>query len=154
MKSIAISLHRASGKAYRFLSKLFILPSKAALHSYISQMPTAAGISQGALHIIKSKVAHMSEQEKLCTLCMDEVSLKTNLYYDVTKDRVVGLEDFQQGYRTNKVATSALVFFIRSISGKWKQPLGYALVNGGCPTDERSNRRVGRHWIKSSRCHV
>ena len=66
-------------------------------------MPAATGISQGALH------------------------------YDISRDIIVGLEDFGSGTRTNKVANSALVFLLRSISGKWKQPLGYVLVNGGCP---------------------
>ena len=32
------------------------------------------------------------------------------------------------------MATSALTLMVRSISGKWKQPIGYVLVNGGCPT--------------------
>ena len=118
MKSIAVSLYHASGKAYRMLSKLFILPSKASLRKYISKMPAATGISQGALNIIKRKVDSMSEMDKLCTLCMDEISLKTNLYYDISKDKIVGLEDFGSGTRTNKVANSVLVFLLRSISGK------------------------------------
>ena len=42
----------------------------------------------------------MSESEKLCTLCMDEISLKTNLHYDISKDIIVGLEDFGSGTRT------------------------------------------------------
>ena len=136
MKSIAVSLYHASGKAYKMLSKLFILPSKTSLRRYISKMPTATGISQGALNIIKKKVDSMKDDEKLCTLCMDEISLKTNLYYDISNDKIIGLEDFGNGTRTNKVANSALVILLRSISGKWKQPLGYALVNEGCPTKE------------------
>lgn len=91
MKSIAVSLYHASGKAYRVLSKLFILPTKSSLRRYISRMPAATGISQGALNIIKKKVDNVNQQEKLCTLCMDEVCLKTNLYYDITKDRIIGL---------------------------------------------------------------
>ena len=78
----------------------------------------------------------MNEQEKICTLCMDEISLKTNLFYDIPADKIVGLEDFGSNYRTNKVATSALVFLVRSITGNWKQPLGYVLVNGACDKDE------------------
>ena len=53
MKSIAVSLYHASGKVYRILSKLFILPTKSSLFCYISKMPAATGISQGALNIIK-----------------------------------------------------------------------------------------------------
>ena len=57
----------------------------------ISRMPAATGISHGALKIIKKMVDSMNEREKLCILCMDEVSLKTNLFYDRTKDMIVGL---------------------------------------------------------------
>ena len=45
---------------------------------------------------------------------MDELSLKTNLFYDVKKDRIVGLEDFGCGTRTNKVANQALSFFFEA----------------------------------------
>ena len=79
-------------------------------------MPAASGISQGALNIIRNKVSHMNAQEKLCTLCMDEVSLKIHLFYDLPGDKIVALEDFGGGYRTNKVATSALVLLARVIT--------------------------------------
>ena len=115
------------------LSKLFILPTKTSLRQYISKLPATPGFSQGALNIIKSKVLHMNEQEKICTLCMDEISLKTNLFYDIPGDKIVG---FGSNYRTNKVATSALVFLVCSITGNWKQSLGYVLVNGACDKDE------------------
>ena len=76
----------------------------------------------------------MNPLEKECNLCMDEISLKTNLFYSVPSDKIIGLEDFGS-YRTNKVAMSAFVLLIRSISGNWKQPLAYYLVNGGSPRD-------------------
>ena len=40
----------------------------------------------------------MNEQEKLCTLCMDEISIKQHLYYDITRDKITDLEDFGSGY--------------------------------------------------------
>ena len=49
---------------------------------------------------------------------------------------IVGLDDFGSGARTNKVTNQVLVILLRSISEKWKQPLGYALVNDGCPREE------------------
>ena len=72
----------------------------------------ATGIPQATLNLLKEKVAHMNEMEKLCTLCVDEISLKTHLFYNVSDDKIVGVEDFGGGYRTNKVATSALVFML------------------------------------------
>ena len=93
LKSLAISIYHTSGKAYRMLSKLFILLTKTSLRRYISKLPATPGFSQGTLNIIKSKVSHMNEEEKICSLCMDEISLKTNLYYDIPGDKIVGLDD-------------------------------------------------------------
>ena len=135
MKTLALSVYHASGKAYNVLSKLFVLPKKATLKRYIAKIPTSAGISQGVLKAIQQKVAHMNDMKKLCTLCIDEISLKIHLYYSIPADKIIGLEDFGGGYRSNKIATSALTILIRSISGNWKQPIGYALVNGSCSTD-------------------
>ena len=39
----------------------------------------------------------MNELEYLCTLCMHEVSLKSNLFYDITKCMTAVLEDFGSG---------------------------------------------------------
>ena len=78
----------------------------------------------------------MEESCRLCTLTMDEISLKANLQYDPVKDEVVGFEDFGNGDRTDNIATSALVFMARGIKDNWKQPLGYLLVNESCPCDK------------------
>ena len=87
----------------------------------------AAGIPQATLNLLKQKISHMSEMEKLCTLCVDEVSLKKHLFYSTGDDQIVGLEDFGGGYRTNKVATSALVLLVRSISGGGSSHLAMCL---------------------------
>ena len=136
LKSLAISIYHASGKAYRLLSKLFILPTKSSPFRYISKMQLCQVFSQGAFNIIKSNVSHLPDQEKLVTICMDEIALRTHLFYDIKADKIVRLEDYRSGQRTNKVATSGLVFLVHSISGRWKQLLGYVLVNGACPKDE------------------
>ena len=73
------------------------------------------GLPKIAKQMITTKVSTMSESGKVCTLTMDEVSLKANLQYDQAKDEVVGVEDFGDGERSNKVATAALVFMARGI---------------------------------------
>ena len=83
--------------------------------------------------IIASKVKLMNEAGRVCTITMDELSIKANLQYDQTTDKVIGVEDFGDGKGTAKVATSALVFMARGIKENWKQPLGYVLVNESCP---------------------
>ena len=66
---------------------------------------------------------------------MDEISLKTSLVYNSAKDEVVGVEDLGDGKRSERLATSAIVFMARGITGNWKQPLGYYLVHETCSSD-------------------
>ena len=82
MKSLAISLYHASGKAYRLLAKLFILPSKSSLKNYISRLPTEAGISQETLNTIKQKVTHMSDMDKFAHFAWMKCLSKL-IYYTV-----------------------------------------------------------------------
>ena len=61
--------------------------------------------------------------EKVCVLVMDEVSLKEGLSYDVSEDKIEGLEDF--GELARHVANQGLVFMVRGLSKNWKQPIAY-----------------------------
>jgi hypothetical protein len=102
---------------------------------WVSSFPTSSGLPKIAKEMIATKAKMMNESGKLCTLTMDEVSLKANLQYDQSKDEVTGIEDFGEGDRSSKVATAALVFMARGIKENWKQPLGYVLVNEACPSE-------------------
>jgi hypothetical protein len=70
----------------------------------------------------------MDENAKLCTISMDEMSLKVNIAYDSSKDEIIGLKDFRDGEKGTDLASSALVFMPRGVLEKWKQPLGYLQV--------------------------
>ena len=136
MKAFALSLHHISGKAYQLLKKFFKLPSKSSLKKWVTGLPVSAGMTEMAKKFLERKVQVMEESCKLCTLTMDEISLKANLQYDTAKDEVVGIEDFGNGDRTDNIATSALVFMARGIKDNWKQPIGYLLVNESCPSEK------------------
>ena len=136
MKAFALSLHHISGKAYRLLAKFFRLPSRSSLKRWVTGLPLSAGMTTMAKEYLENKVKVMEESCRLCTLTMDEISLKANLQYDPVKDEVVGIEDFGNGDRTDNIATSALVFMARGIKDNWKQPLGYLLVNESCPCEK------------------
>ena len=60
---------------------------------------------------------------------MDEISLKKHIFYDASKDTLVGLEDLGTGISSGKMATSALVLMVRGIVHNWKQPLAYYLMS-------------------------
>ena len=86
------------------------------IRRFVSRIPMKTCIPKATLNLLKEKVQHMSEMEKTCTLCVDELSLKTLLYYYLTDDNIVDVEDFGGENRTNKFATSDLVLMLRSAS--------------------------------------
>ena len=85
---------------------------------------------------MECKVKLIDENTKLCTISMDEMSLKVNLAYDSSKDEVIGLQDFGDAKKPKELATSALVLMARGVMGNWKQSLGYYLVNESCDSDK------------------
>ena len=101
----------------------------------MSAVQTSTGLPKEVKDMIESKVKLMNGAARICSITMDELSLKVNFQYDQATDRVIEVEDFGDGERTGKVATSALVFMARGIAENWKQPLGYLLVNESCPSE-------------------
>ena len=73
------------------------LPCRSSLMKLVSGFPTSPGLSKVAKDMITTKVKMLDDMGKLCTLTMDEVSLKANLQYDESKDEVTGVEDFGKG---------------------------------------------------------
>ena len=59
-------------------------------------MPNATGISKaGNVDIIRNKVARMDERKIGHTLYGTlKVSLKIHLFYDITDNKIIGLEEF------------------------------------------------------------
>ena len=50
-----------------------------------------------------------SSTGKMCIISMDEISLKSHLFYGCSKGKVIGLEDLVDGTTSNQLATSAIV---------------------------------------------
>ena len=65
----------------------------------------------------------MTDQEKVCSLMIYEMSLKEGLAYNEKQDIVEGLEDHGLAGKTQTVANSALVSMICGIASSWKQPI-------------------------------
>ena len=128
-KAIPLSLHHISGKAYRFLAKLFNLPSKTTLTMLVSKFASGCGFTEKSLYVLRQRVQQLPPGRKICTLLMDEISLKSHLFYDQKNDSIVGFEDYGDGKTSGAVANSALVLMDRGILHKWKQPIAYYLLN-------------------------
>ena len=134
-KSFALSLYHLSGKLYKMVSKLLCLPSKSSILKWISRMPNCTGLTQPSIDVIATKVEAMSSTAKMCVISMDEMSLKSHLFYECSKDKVIGFEDLGDGINSDKLATSAIVLMARGIIENWKQPVAYYFVNESCSSE-------------------
>ena len=101
----------------------------------VSRFASDAGFSEKSLFVLKERVKLLSPAAKVCTLLMDEASLKSHLFYNASKDTLVGLEDYGDGKTSGLVANSALVLMVRGILQKWKQPVAYYLDNQSCDSN-------------------
>jgi hypothetical protein len=60
----------------------------------------------------------------------DEMSVRENLCFNQKFDCIEGFEDFGSQGRTCNIANHALVFMIRGLCRKWKQPVAYYFLCG------------------------
>jgi len=130
-KLLALSIYYHGPKAYRFLSKIFRLPSIQSLRRWIRNLNMKPGFSTEISQILSKKFSRMTQLSKYCVLTFDEMSIKTAIRYDSASDCFVGMEDYGSvGGRGKGLASQALVM-VHGLTHKWKQVLGYFLASGG-----------------------
>ncbi|KAJ8914162.1 hypothetical protein NQ315_016241 [Exocentrus adspersus] len=146
-KIFALAIFKQSGKSYRFLSKIFSLPSRKTLNKILSKIPFSCGFNEHVFSHLKNKVAKMNPLDKCCVLMFDEVSLSTGLMYNSSRDCVEGLVDFGQGDRRVAFAEHALVFMLKGVRKGWKQPICFYFCESTTPTPDliRIIKDVVRH---------
>jgi hypothetical protein len=127
---LALSILKRSPKSYRFLQSLFPLPSRLTLQSILNTVHFGTGISAHVFSTLKGNVQKMSDQDRVCCLMFDEMSLRENLRYNQKFGCIEGFEDLGSHGRTSSIANHVLVFMLRGLRKKWKQPVAYYLVHG------------------------
>lgn len=138
-KLLSLSLYKQSAKSYRTLAKLFTLPSRKTLTNLLSKIPVNPGIDQTLMKVLKNSVIKLTEKQKLCAILFDEISLDPNLTYDHNSGMITGFEDNGIG-RTRKFADHSLVFMIRGVVKKYKQPISYSFCKGTTSSHDLSNQ--------------
>ena len=97
------------------MSAVFVLPSKRTLQLWLSKLNIQPGFNESVLALLGKKVSTMNDQNKLCGLLLDEMSLKTSLTYDSAKDVIVGFENFGYLGTGTELANTALVFMVKGL---------------------------------------
>lgn len=129
-KTLALSLFQSSPSTYRLLRKLFLLPSPSTLKASLRKLNLQTGFNDDILKSLEAKVKGLPEEDRICILTYDEMTMKEFLQYDQSRDAIFGFEDLGNLGKTKYVANHASVYMVRSIRGKWKQPVGYFFTSG------------------------
>lgn len=126
-KILALSIMKQSPRGYRFFRKIFILPAPQTLIKLVQQSNIQPGINQNIFNQLKKRTSKMSQEDKLCVLLFDEVSLKAHLTYGEKKDKITGFVD-DGNQREPEFAHHAQVFMVRGLIKNYKQPVAYTFA--------------------------
>lgn len=134
-KIMALSLYKQGPKAYRWLSKIFILPSPVTLSRVISRAGIRPGINKKIFTQLKKRTQNMKDSEKLCMVLFDEISLTPHFDHNRKRDSISGF--ITNGTDTKRnIADHALVFMLRGVIKNYKQPIAYTFCRGTTPKEE------------------
>ncbi|XP_050559419.1 uncharacterized protein LOC126912240 isoform X6 [Spodoptera frugiperda] len=137
-KVMALTILKQSPKAYELLKKMFVLPSKRCLQGLLHSFRMEPGINKEILEDLKKVASRMSTENKLVNILFDEVSLAPGVEYNAAIGKIIGFEDY--GYTRNKtLADHALVFMIKGIKSKCKQPICFTFCKGTTKAAELKN---------------
>ncbi|XP_074040070.1 uncharacterized protein [Leptinotarsa decemlineata] len=136
-KQFALTLYFLGPRAYNFFTKILHLPCKRSLQYITQKVVCRPGLQNETLFkSLEKKITTMLDQDKHCFLCVDEMALKSNLFYNTGSDEIVGLQDYGNGSKEFITANHATVIMIRGLYFNWKQPLAYFLVNETLRADD------------------
>ncbi|CAG9782443.1 unnamed protein product [Diatraea saccharalis] len=127
-KMIALAIMKQSPKSYRFLRRIFILPSVRIINKMITTLKMDSGINPRIFQTIKSEIAKWPETKKYCSVLFDEVALEPGLAYDKHSDSICGFVELNE--KANNYADHALVFMVRGALHKWQQPVCFYFCEG------------------------
>ena len=126
----AVAILKRSPRSYAFLRSLFPLPSRRALQYLLNTVQYRTGINAHVFSVLKDSVQTMSDKDHVWCLVFDKMSIRQHLYFNQKIDYNEGFEDLGRHGRTSNIVYHALVFMLRGLCKRWKQPVAYYLTHG------------------------
>jgi hypothetical protein len=130
LKQFAVTLHFYSAQAYDFLREYLTLPHPATIRKWAASIDCHPGFMTEVINHLKSMVQE-NELNKHCTLMLDAMALKKEVVFDPKTGGYSGFVDcgHLQSSCGDSLATEALVFMVVGLTGHWKYPVAYYLVD-------------------------
>jgi len=125
-KQMVLTIYFFGPMAYRFLKNILRLPSLRTLRRVTEKVEIVPGLNDVLFNCLDLKMKNLKDDAKGIILCVDEMAIKINLFYNLSKDYIIG---FNNSYdkKTYECAKHVLCFMIRSLNYKWKQSVAYFL---------------------------
>jgi len=93
-KKFALSLYFLSPRNYKELKKTIALLSVRSLQLFTQKWNIVLDVNDELFEALKVKFNTLPLIERHCILCADKMSLKSFLFYDISRDKIIGFEDF------------------------------------------------------------
>jgi hypothetical protein len=142
---LALSLLKGSPISYSFLRLLLPLPSRYTLQSILNTVHFAAGINAHVFGALQHSLQKMSDRDRYCCL-FDEMSIRENIRLNQKLHCIEGFEDYGTE-RTRFTANHALLFMVRGLHRKWKQPVAYYFIHGSTKEVLGACQNAGLHVV-------
>ncbi|CAI6353718.1 unnamed protein product [Macrosiphum euphorbiae] len=131
IKQLALSIYFLGPRVYNLLHNPLSLPTSRTLRRVTSKYEIDPGLNDFLFNFVSFKISSFKPEALDCVLCADEMALKTNLFYNVSKDKIIGFHE-SNSRRKYEPAKYALVLMLRGINENWKQPIAYFHVSSSC----------------------
>ena len=118
----------ATTHGYKFLAKMFPLPSISTLLRCLRNLKSNPGITAANAKMVRIKVHPTDIKDNQVFLLFDEMSVRSGVNFDRTSDSLVGFFDDGEN-RTSKLAKSSFCVMAVGIVRKWKYPLGFIFTD-------------------------
>ncbi|CAG9112952.1 unnamed protein product [Plutella xylostella] len=132
-KIFCLALYKRSPKAYRFLSTFCILPKRTTLQNLLRSVPLTTGINEKNIVELRKRVKKLPKRHRICALLFDEMALAPGVTYDRNRDEIIGFNDDGKK-KEGVICDHALVFMVRGIIKKFKQPVSYTFCRSSTKT--------------------
>lgn len=131
LKVFALTLHFYSPVAYNYVRKTFnvCLTHTRTLSRWYQSIDGEPGFTTESYKALQLKVS-AEKNAVICSLIIDEMSIRTHEEWDSQKDKCYGYVDMGTGSQETTLAKDALVFLLNCINGYWKIPVGFFLIAG------------------------
>lgn len=133
-RQFALELFFMASDAYRFYRPLCLLPTVRQLWRHIRNWDMPPGLNDNVFNALRSKIKSLPPMERHCSLCVNEMQLRPHLFYNLSRDRIVGFHDTGAEKRRT-LARKVLVIMACSLVGDWEQPIAYYFHGGTCRAD-------------------